>query len=138
MKSKLPVPRINLPLIHDERGDLVFGEYQKHFPFLVKRIFYIFNVKKGGQRGFHAHKKNILALFCLRGSATLKLDNGQSKAKVFLSKSNEGVIIPPKIWHSIEDFAPDTIFLALCSERYDENDYLRDYEEFKKYILSCN
>ncbi|TSC92871.1 MAG: hypothetical protein CEN89_389 [Candidatus Berkelbacteria bacterium Licking1014_7] len=138
MKNTHLPQKIKLPIIRDERGDLIFGEYKKHIPFSIKRIFYILNTRKNGKRGFHAHKKTILALFCLSGSAIIKLDNGQKKTEVLLSKPNEGVIILSKIWHSMEDFAPNTTFLVLASELFNKNDYLRDYNEFKKYLLSCN
>ena len=138
MKNTHLTQKIKLPIVLDERGDLVFGESKKHIPFIIKRIFYIFNTKKKDKRGFHAHKKTILALFCISGSAVIKLDNGQNKAGILLSKPNEGVIIPPKIWHSMEDFAPNTIFLCLASELFNENDYLRNYQVFKEYISKCN
>jgi dTDP-4-dehydrorhamnose 3,5-epimerase-like enzyme len=130
------IQKIILPLIHDKRGDLVFAEAQNQIPFPIKRVFYITNVKSGGQRGFHAHKKTAIVLFCLKGSSLIKLDNGKQKAEILLDKPNVGVLIREKIWHSMEEFSPGTLLLVLASHFYDEKDYLRNYQEFKKYL--CN
>lgn len=129
---------IKLPIKSDARGDLIFAEALNHIPFSIKRIFYIINTKTNDCRGQHAHKKNKILLFCLHGSSLIKLDNGKEKTQYLLNQPNIGIMIDNKIWHSMEKFKKNTILLALASEHYLEDDYLRDYKEFKKYILSCN
>lgn len=125
---------IDFPLKHDERGDLVIAEVGRQVPFDINRIFYIFNTEDGGKRGFHAHKKNRIVLIALRGSSIIKLDNGRNKEEVLLDCPNQGLVLEPEVWHSMEEFKKDTVLLVLASELYDEDDYLRDYDEFINYI----
>jgi UDP-2-acetamido-3-amino-2,3-dideoxy-glucuronate N-acetyltransferase len=125
---------IELPLRRDERGDLVFAETKKHLPFPIRRVFFIYNVRTGGNRGHHAHKKTRLALICLQGSTRILLDDGKVKDEVTLTKPEQALLIPPKIWHSMNRFKKGTVILALASEPYNEDDYLRDYQAFKEYI----
>lgn len=130
------VKLIDLPLQSDERGDLVFLEAHQHLPFAIQRLFYIFNTRSRAARGFHAHQKNRLALICLVGSVVVTLDNGSNVDQARLNRPNQALLIEPKIWHSLEHFTPGTIVLACASEPYDENDYIRDYPEFIKYVSS--
>lgn len=136
----MPPPKIGrlitLPTKSDDRGDLVFLEAQRQLPFSIQRLFYILNVKAERPRGFHAHKKNWLALICLSGSVLVKLDDGLNADTVVLNLPNHVLVIPPKIWHSLEHFTPGTIVLACASEPYDENDYIRDYQKFIQYVSS--
>ena len=125
---------VKLSIKSDERGSLVFAEALNQIPFSIKRIFYIFNTKNNGCRGYHAHKNNKIVLFCLQGSSLIKLDNGKEKTQYLLDKPNVGIIINNKIWHSMEKFKKNTILLAISSEKYDENDYLRNYNQFKQYL----
>lgn len=110
------------------------AESEKHLGFSVKRVFYILKTRKGDSRGFHSHKETILALFCLQGSSVIKLDDGHERSELLLSEPNKGVVIRPGVWHSMEDFAENTVFLALASEPYNESDYIRDYAQFKQSI----
>lgn len=134
MRRTSLIKRIELPLTSDDRGDLVFLEAQKHLPFAIKRLFYIFNTQPASPRGFHAHKKNRLALICLAGSVLVKLDDGSTVGQARLNRPNQALIIEPKIWHSLENFSKQAIILACNSEYYDENDYIRDYQYFKQYV----
>lgn len=134
MKSGALIKKIILPIKRDDRGFLVYGEANNQLPFEIKRVFYIGDVESGGNRGHHAHKENILALFCIQGKSLIKLDNGTDKAEVWLDSPNEGLLINPLIWHSMEEFSKDTILLCLASLPYNESDYLRDYEDFKIHI----
>lgn len=125
---------IELPLKSDDRGDLVFLEAKKHLPFSIKRLFYIFNTRSTMPRGFHAHKKNRLVLICLAGTVVIKLDDGSNVNQIRLNRPNQALLIEPKIWHNLEQFSPGAIVLACASEPYDEKDYIRDYQEFIKYV----
>lgn len=134
MRRTSLVKLIDLPQHSDDRGDLVFFEAHQHLPFAIQRLFYIFNTRPTAPRGFHAHKKNRLALICLTGRVVVKLDDGSAVHRVRLNRPNQALLIEPKIWHSLEQFTPGTIVLACASEPYDENDYIRDYPEFVKYV----
>jgi len=123
---------INLPKMEDPRGNLTFIENNKHVPFDVKRVFYIYDVPTAESRGAHAHKNLHQFLVCLSGSFDVELDDGKMKKKVHLNRPWEGLYIPPMIWAAEKKFDPGTVCLVLCSELYDKNDYIRDYEIFTK------
>lgn len=135
MPSRKPLAQlVELPLRHDERGDLVFVEAKNHLPFPIRRVFYIYNVQAEGNRGHHAHKKTHLALICLQGSTRILLDDGKRKKEITLTRPEHALLVPPKIWHSMDHFQKGTIILVLASEPYNEADYLRDYRAFKEYL----
>lgn len=107
---------------------------EKGLPFSVKRIYAIHDVVDASTvRGGHAHKKNDQALFMLKGSLTLHLDDGKTKESVRVEAGGPGILLRPLLWHSMSDFTPDAIALVLASELYDESDYLREYDAFKAY-----
>ena len=135
-KSKKLYDIIKLPYIEDERGYLSFAESNRQIPFQIKRIYYMGKLIFSGNRGHHAHKKTVQVLFCLKGSALIKFDDGKNKSEIKLDKPNIGVTIPNLVWHSMEDFAKDTLILVLASEPYNEQDYIRNYEDFLRYIQS--
>ena len=117
------------------KGKLSFMESNTHIPFNIKRIFYIYDIKDLTViRGGHAHKTLQQVIFCLNGSFTLELDNGNEKEEIYLNKPNEGVIIEAKIWLTMKKFSKNTIIMVIASDYYDEIDYIRNYKEFRKYI----
>jgi len=85
-------------------------------------------------RGKHAHKKLQQILFCIHGSCKLRLDDGLSKEEIDLNNPNEGILITNNMWREMYDFSSDAVLLVLASELYDESDYIRDYDEFLKYV----
>jgi len=123
---------IDLPLLGDDRGQLVAIEDNKQVPFDIKRVYYIYGTAKGVVRGFHAHKELNQVAMCVSGSCKMLLDNGVSKSTVLLDNASKGIEIPPMIWHEMHDFSEDCVLLVLASEHYDEADYIRDYKEFKR------
>ncbi len=125
---------IELPNLGDHRGSLVVAEANKNIPFNIQRLYYIFGASPDVPRGFHAHKQLQQIAFCIQGSCKMLMDNGKEKQDVRLSKSNQGLKIPPMVWHEMHDFSEDCILLVLASEHYDENDYIRDYQEFLKEV----
>ncbi len=133
-----PVPEwikvVNLPIKADERGSLVIAQSDDNVPFLIKRAFYIFGVQENGSRGFHAHKANRQLLICIQGSSLIKMDNGTEKTEILLNEPNKALLVEPQVWHSMEEFSKDLIMLVLASDKYDENDYIRDYQQFLEYI----
>lgn len=127
---------VDLPNLGDSRGALVVAESNKSIPFDIKRLYYIFDTKSDVPRGFHAHKKLHQVAFCIKGKCKMMMDNGKQKQEVWLDTPNKGLIIPPMIWHEMHDFSEDCILLVLASEHYDEDDYMRDYDEFKSQVIS--
>lgn len=118
----------------DERGQLVAIEALKDIPFEVKRVYYIYDTKEGVRRGFHAHKNLEQILVCVHGSCKIHLDNGTQTEEVFLNKPDEGLYITSDTWREMYDFSPDAVLLVLASEHYNESDYIRNYDEFLKYV----
>jgi dTDP-4-dehydrorhamnose 3,5-epimerase-like enzyme len=116
----------------DERGCLVAIESLKDIPFEIKRVYYIYNLKEDQPRGFHAHRSLKQVVVCLRGSCRFLLDNGKEKLEVTLDSPGKGLLIKEMIWHEMYDFSEDCILLVLASDYYDERDYIRDYEEFRR------
>lgn len=118
----------------DDRGQLVALEEFKDIPFKIKRIYYIYNTAKGVTRGFHAHKNLEQILVCINGSCKIRLDDGKEKKIVPLDKPYEGLYVANNMWREMFDFSPDAVLLVLASELYDPSDYIRDYEEFLKFV----
>lgn len=118
----------------DDRGTLVAVEQMKNLPFEIKRCYYMYDTKPGVRRGFHAHKALKQVLLCVHGSCKILLDDGTEKAEVQLDKPNRGLVIESNIWREMFDFSEDAVLMVLASELYDESDYIRNYEDFIKYV----
>lgn len=118
----------------DNRGQLVALEEQKDYPFAVKRVYYIYDTLSDVVRGHHAHKCLKQVLICVHGSCMIHLDNGHETCEVALDKPTKGLYIENDMWREMYDFSPDAVLLVLASELYDETDYIRDYDEFLKFI----
>jgi len=123
---------VDVPKILDERGNLSFIEELNHIPFQIKRIYWIYDVPGGEVRGGHAYKTLHEFIVALSGSFDVVLDDGKTKKTYSLNRSYYGLYIPNMIWRSIENFSTNSLCMILASEKYDENDYVRDYEEFIK------
>lgn len=126
---------ITLPSFTDQRGTLAVAEMKKQFNFPIRRLFYMTAVPKGQKRGFHAHKKSYLALICATGSVKLVIDDCKNKLSLRLQK-NQMFIIPPLVWHHLENFQQGTIIICLSSTTFIEADYIRDHNQFKKTVCS--
>ncbi|MEO1768384.1 WxcM-like domain-containing protein [Candidatus Enterococcus ferrettii] len=122
----------------DERGQLVALEEFRDIPFKIKRVYYMYDTKQGVTRGFHAHKSLEQILICIHGGCKVLLDNGYEKKVVPLEKPYEGLYVSNNMWREMFDFTSDAVLMVLASEVYDENDYIRDYEEFKKNVEDTN
>ena len=125
---------IDLPKISDVRGNLTFIESNKHIPFDIKRVYYIYDIPGGESRGGHAHKKLQQFLIAMSGSFEIILDDGRAKKSFYLNRAYYGLYIPRLIWRDIQNFSSGAVCMCLASDYYDEKDYIRDYNEFKKYI----
>lgn len=131
------VPHVNLyklPKVSDIRGDLIFGEYSKHLPFVPNRFFIIYGVPTEEVRGEHAHKKNQQFLICLNGSVNVVLDNGRFQDEIVLNDIQMGLHIPSLIWGVQYMYTPNAILLVLASDPYDAGDYIRDYNEYLEFL----
>lgn len=118
----------------DERGQLISLEEYNDIPFEIKRVYYMYDTKEGVRRGFHAHKNLQQILICIHGSCKVLLDNGKEKKVVLLEKPYEGVYVSNNMWREMYDFSPDAVLMVLASEIYCEQDYIRDYDEFLKFV----
>jgi len=125
---------IELPKITDRRGNLTFIEENRHIPFEIKRIFYLYDVPGGEKRGGHANKHVEQLIIAASGSFDVIVDDGLERKRFYLNRSYYGLYIPPMIWRELDNFSSGSVCLVLASEYYDENDYIRDYDEFKKII----
>lgn len=123
---------VNLPKINDQRGNLTFIEGDKHIPFAIKRVFYLYDVPGGESRAGHALKKCHQFVIAASGSFDVILDDGAKKERFQLNRSYYGLYIPPLTWREIENFSSGSVCLVMASEPYDEHDYYRDYEKFLK------
>ena len=130
----MEVKMYTFPPHGDDRGQLVAIEAMKDLPFEVKRVYYIYDTLAGVRRGFHAHRNLQQILICVSGSCKIHLDNGTDTAEVVLDKPTEGLYIANDMWREMYDFTPDAVLLVLASEYYDEADYIRNYEDFLKYV----
>jgi len=121
---------INLPKISDQRGNLTFIEGGHQVPFDIKRIFYVYDIPSGEDRGAHAHYDLHQFIVCLSGGLNIYLDDGKQKKTFHLNRPWMGLHIPPMIWASEGDFNPGTVYLVLTSDLYNAESYIRNYDRF--------
>ena len=124
---------IDLPIIPDERGNLSFVEENRHIPFTIKRLYWLYDVPGGAERGSHAHKSLYQLIIAASGSFQVVLDDGREKRSFFLNRSYQGLLVPPGLWRTLEDFSSGAVRMVLASELYDADDYIRDYQEFLEF-----
>lgn len=124
---------IEFDLLGDERGSLISLEQNKNIPFDIKRVYYIFGTAQDVARGFHAHKNLQQVAICVKGSCRFILDDGQCRESVFMDSPSVGLYIDNSKWRVMHDFSEDCVLMVLASDYYDEADYIRDYDEFKKF-----
>jgi hypothetical protein len=121
---------IDLPKISDPRGNLTFIEAGRHVPFDIARVYYLYDVPGGGERGGHAHKGLRQLIIAMSGSFDVVLDDGLQTRRVHLNRSYQGLVICPMIWRELDNFSSGSVCMVLASERYDEEDYYRDYDAY--------
>lgn len=116
-------------------GGLFVGEGMKNIPFPIKRFYFINNLTNPDTvRGNHAHKKLEQVIFCVNGFFELKLDDGYKKWSVLMENPSTGVYLKNKIWHSMAKFSPNCVILVVANDYYNEDDYIRNYEDFLEYV----
>ena len=123
---------VHIPSLGDDRGSLVALEAHKTVPFDVKRVYYIFGTQAGVSRGYHAHRALQQVAVCVAGKCRMVLDNGQRREEVWLDSPTKGLLIGDLVWREMHDFSPDCVLLVLANEYYNEADYIRSYNDFKK------
>ena len=121
---------IQLPKITDPRGNLTFVESNKHIPFDIKRVFYLYDVPGGERRAGHALKTCHQFAVAMSGSFDFILDDGERKHRFTFNRSYYGLYIPPLIWREIDNFSSGSVCVVMASEYYSEGDYLREYQDF--------
>lgn len=121
---------IDLPKISDPRGNLTFVEGGQHIPFDIQRVYYLYDVPGGAERGGHAHKGLSQLIIAMSGSFDVMLDDGVKKKRYHLNRSYSGLYICPMIWRELDNFSSGSVCMVLASNRYDESDYYRNYDEY--------
>ncbi|MCW8884114.1 MAG: FdtA/QdtA family cupin domain-containing protein [Motiliproteus sp.] len=121
---------VELPKICDPRGNLTFIESGRHMGFDIRRVYYLYDVPGGSERGGHAHKELHQLVIAMSGSFDIHLDDGKEKKTISLNRSYQGLYICPMIWRDIDNFSSGAVCMVLASEYYDERDYYRDYSQF--------
>ncbi len=130
-KSFEPTWRLlELPRVSDPRGNLSMVESMVHIPFDLKRVYYLYDVPGGADRGSHAHKKLQQLIIAISGSFDVHLDDGCNKEKFSLNRPFKGLYVPEMTWRYLDNFSSGAVCLVLASQNYDEDDYYRDYNEF--------
>jgi len=124
---------IELNKHHALEGNISVVENFNDVPFEIKRTYYLYDVPGGESRGAHAHRKLYQFLIAASGSFSVTLDDGKVKRTFLLNRPYQGLLIVPGIWRTLDDFSSGSVCLVLASERYDANDYIRNYEEFLIY-----
>jgi dTDP-4-dehydrorhamnose 3,5-epimerase-like enzyme len=119
-----------LPKIEDHRGNLTFIEQTRHIPFEIQRVYYLYDVPAGAERGGHAHRNLQQLIIAVFGSFDVVLDDGVEKKRIHLNRSCQGLYLPKMIWRKLDNFSLGAVCMVLASNFYDENDYYRDYKEF--------
>ena len=121
---------IDLPKISDPRGNLTFVENGNHIPFDIQRVYYLYDVPGGAERGGHAHKGLQQLIIAMSGSFDVVLDDGREKKRIHLNRSYGGLYVCPMIWRELDNFSSGSVCMVLASNRYDEDDYYRVYDDY--------
>ena len=121
---------IELPKIAEPRGNLTFVEGGSHIPFDIRRVYYLYDVPGGAERGGHAHKGLHQLIIAMSGSFDVVLDDGRNKMRYHLNRSYFGLYVCPMIWRELDNFSSGSVCLVLASNIYEESDYYRDYQEY--------
>ncbi|WP_395373952.1 sugar 3,4-ketoisomerase [Marinicella sp. W31] len=121
---------IDLPVVSNPKGNLTFIEGSRHIPFDIQRVYYLYDVPGGAERGGHAHKELQQLIIALSGSFDITLDDGKEKTVIHMNRSYYGLYVCPMVWREINNFSSGSVLMVLASEKYDPDDYYHDYAEF--------
>ncbi len=123
-----------LPRIHDPRGNLTFAQDYDQVPFAIHRAFWIYDIPAGCERGAHAHRKLYQAIIALAGSFTVTVTDGVEECQYTLNRPYEALLVVPGIWSHIDNYSSGAVCMVLVSAPFDEADYIRDYDDYLKYV----
>jgi hypothetical protein len=123
---------VQLPKISDPRGNLTFIEGNGHIPFDIRRVYYLYDVPGGAERGGHAHRDLQQLIVAMSGSFDVLLDDGRQKQRYHLNRSYYGLYVCSMVWRELDNFSSGSVCMVLASNCYDEKDYYRDYDEFQR------
>lgn len=129
---------IELPKITDPRGNLTVVEANKNVPFDIKRTYWVYDVPGGECRGGHAHKQCLEFIVAVSGSFHVTLDNGKEKNTYLLNHPWQGLLVDTGVWRTLDDFSSGAVCMVLASEKFEEEDYIRDYDDYLKYMENEN
>lgn len=127
---------IELPKVADHRGNLTYVEGSNHIPFPIERVYYLYDVPGGAQRGGHAHRELQQLLIAAAGSFDVVLNNGSETRTVHLDRAFQGLLITPMVWRELVNFSSGSVCLVLASRPYEEADYYRDFAEFVDDVMT--
>lgn len=127
-----------LPQVGNREGHITFIQNNQEVPFVIKRVFYLYDIPGGESRGAHAHKSCHQLLIAASGAFEVLLDDGKIRRQVMLNRPNMGLHIPPGLWASEINFSSGAVCLVLASHLYDENDYIRNYQSYLQYVHTLN
>lgn len=125
---------IELPKISDPRGNLTFIEGSRHIPFDIRRVYYLYDVPGGAERGGHAHKALSQLIIAMSGSFDVILDDGGEKKRFHLNRSYQGLYVCPMMWRELDNFSSGSVCMVIASNIYEETDYYRDYKDYLKAV----
>ncbi|MBQ0021510.1 MAG: FdtA/QdtA family cupin domain-containing protein [Bacteroidales bacterium] len=123
---------IEIPDVTDQRGSLCFMEGDNHIPFRIERVFFLYNIPEGAQRGDHSHSTCAEVVFAVHGAFTMKVDDGERSISIRIDRPNVGILIPAGIWCQLLNFEQDTVCAVVASERFDATGYTYSYDEYIK------
>ena len=123
---------IELPQVKDHRGNLSFIETGRHVPFEIRRVYYLYDVPGGAERGGHAHRQLEAFIIAMSGSFDVVLDDGGAQKRFHLNRSYFGLYVSPMVWRELDNFSSGSVSMVLASDFYDEADYIRDYDTYKE------
>jgi len=121
---------LDLQEFRDERGNLTVVEGNRHIPFDIQRVYYLYDVSDGAVRGVHAHRELQQIIIPLSGSFDVILDDGQERKRFHLSRPNQGLYVCPMVWREIHNFSDHSVCMVLASRHYEPSDYIHEYDEF--------
>lgn len=127
---------VDLPRVHDPRGNLTFIEADRQVPFRIDRVYYLYDVPGGETRGGHAHLQLQQFIIAASGSFDVVLDDGRERRRFHLNRSYFGLYLPRMIWRELDNFSSGSVCLVLASAHYDESDYIRAYEDYRSLVDS--
>lgn len=123
---------IDLPKVSDQRGNLTFVEGGSHIPFDIRRVYYVYDVPGGSVRGSHAHRDLHQLVIAMSGSFDVVLDDGREERRFCLNRSYYGLYVCPMMWRTLDNFSSGAVLMVLASSHFEDADYIRDYDEFKR------